>query len=129
MRRLISFFFMPIFLIFSSCAFSEAEVHYASLVELVVNPSKYEGRVVSFKGYHGHEYSPFVFISKEHVEMRDLNSGVSLDAGSLGQISNCLIGYIEVSGLFSKASDGYKVIRVDRIHNARSGKKCEHIPW
>ena len=93
-----------------------------SLVQLIVQPAKYEGYYVSVGGYLSVMHSPRLFLTKAHALGNDYMSSIALrDTTDYGfENVPCFEGWRQVQGKIELRSDGftYRLVSVVSIRKA-----------
>jgi hypothetical protein len=117
-------------LIAETCWSTEREPILAvSLVQLIVNPEKYEGKTIQTKGYLHDAGVATLFLTREHAIMGDIDSAIVVwdDTGNALILRGpCLDRFVLVEGRVANRPGwgGWSLIEVGRISGV-GDSQCE----
>ncbi len=86
-------------------------IHVHSIVQLVVAPSNFAGKVVQLHGYYGvRPPGSFLYLTKEHALMSDTTNAVrlwkTLDGTDMNSHKKCTERFLSVQGRYTKMDFG-----------------------
>lgn len=110
------------------------EFQYAvAMSKLIVHKERYLNKRIRVSGYYIGSHYPYLYLSKDHAEIRDLMSGIAVIDHEIGphalSVSPCQKQYIVISGEFRKGEHGgYGLYNVNKATTAQSVVYCWETP-
>ena len=96
-----------------STASGEGSAYAVSLVQLLSNPSDFDGRRVLVRGYADHGGTR-LYLTREHAWIRDVESAVLLSG--LAGAKGCYPGHLAIEGTFTQIEGPlYGLVRPERV--------------
>ena len=104
------------------------DVVLVSMVQLLTNPDDYAGEAVEVTGYLREYPTLRLFLSKDHVTARDIQSSIIVsddtDGGAL-TLAGCSDQYVKVIGTFNRLEGvAWHIKHVQKIRKADTGHMC-----
>jgi len=103
----------------------EGDVWAVSFVRLLVEPSKYEGRVLVVAGYLGKDMN--FYLTKDHADAFDFTSSLLISDGNEGEIrhSTCTGSFVEITGEFVQFDPGmFGLRKISKVFQPSRAKYC-----
>ena len=112
-----------------SCATQKPDInetYVVSMVNLITNPKKFEGYIISVIGYKSITQHNNLFLTKDHAEAHDSSNSINFWSSEEGFYKNCEDRYVRITGRFVLNEGGFfNVENISSIRPAGSGPDCE----
>jgi hypothetical protein len=89
---------------------TEISVQFVSMVELITDPSRFDGQSIEVFGYYGGRAPADLFLTKDHAVGGDPDSSVRVMDESAGEMSRSCSGhYVRIRGKLGRYSAGSRL--------------------
>ena len=97
-----------------------------SLIELVTNAEKYDGKRIAVYGYLARHVDLDLFVTKEHAQGRDFRSAIAVaDTDNMDVYeSGCLETYVVLTGKLVVDKSGPVLTAVERVYDSAESRSC-----
>jgi len=122
-KKYVIIFFLAIFQFFSSSAFAFDQV---SIISLIANPHKFEGKNIEVKGYLQFDGELILYVDETRAKNIDFSSAVSVQDKSTENrlVEQCANRYVVVRGTVDERYGQVKLIDVVNIYSLNSKEIC-----
>ena len=104
----------------------DCDLYGISLVQLLANPEKYDGRHVRVSGYiHFEKEASAIFLHEDDVEHHLIRNGVWVSLAEGESLPECQDAYVEVEGVYRARNTGKAGLFSGALTRVT---KCQKIP-